>query len=342
MRALLAASLVALTLAMASPSFAQQSDAAIATELFNAGRDAMWVGDFAAACPKLTESARLDPKVGTLAKLAECEEKLGHLATARGRWQQALNLARSTSDERAPLVETELARIDRIVPKLSLALSGAAPPGLTVRVDDVDLGPGSLGVPLPVDPGKHTVAASAPGKKAWSLVVETRSDGAVVPVAIPDLAPQETPATPTAAPAATSALPPTALPASEEKPASSSSSPLRLIGLATAGAGLVAIGVGTAFGVVAKSKLDSSNQPGGCGGPSGNDCPGSSYKTRNDARSAGNLSTAFFVVGGVLAAGGVTLWLVAPRRDAPRSARIHAAPSLGPGFAGVGLHGTWW
>ena len=43
----------------------------MATELFNAGRDLMTAGNFAAACPKLAESARLDVKVGTLGKLAE-------------------------------------------------------------------------------------------------------------------------------------------------------------------------------------------------------------------------------------------------------------------------------
>lgn len=348
MRRLVATAGVVLSLALPiasapAPAFAQQSDAAIATELFNAGRDLMRDGNFAAACPKLTESARLDPKVGTFAKLGECEEKLGRLASARGRWQQALNLAQTAGDERVKLVEAELARIDRIVPKLSIATSGAAPAGLAVRVDDVEVGAGSLGVPLPVDPGKHTVTATATGRKPWSTVVVTNADGAVIRVAIPELEQQ---AAPTAMPpqlpppvTAATPVPVAAPPPSDEKP-HASSTPLRAIGLVTAGAGVVALGVGTAFGVVAKQRFDQSNQQ-GCSGPNGNDCPGASFDTRNQARTAGNLSTAFFVAGGVLVAGGVTMWLLAPRGDATPSVMLRATPAVGPGFAGVGLQGTW-
>jgi hypothetical protein len=287
--------------AWAQPS---STDVALATELFNAGRDLVKEGNYAAACPKLAESARLDAKVGTLARLAECEEHIGKLASARARWQQASNLAKATNDNRAAHAESELARIDRIVPKIEIVLSGDAPRDLVLRLDDAELGTGSLGVKLPVDPGKHTIHASAPGKRAASIETETKADGIVSRVVIPALADEASPA-PVPAPA-----PPSPPPPREAPPESTGSSPLRTIGLATAAVGVVGIGVGTVFGVIAKSKRDDSNaQPGGC---NGNDCPGPAADTRNDARSAGNVSTVFFVAGAVLAAAGVTMFFVAP------------------------------
>jgi hypothetical protein len=49
---------------------------------------------------------------------------------------------------------------------------------------------------------------------------------------------------------------------------------------------------------------------------------------------AGTLSTAGFIAGGVLAATGVVLVIVAPREPS-RSAQAWIAPVVGPGFAGA-------
>lgn len=320
--------------AVASPAAAQPSanDSAVATELFNAGRDLLKDGNVAAACPKLAESARLDPKVGTLARLAECEEHLGHLAAARGRWQQALNLARSSGDARATHAEGELARIDKVVPKIEIVVSGDPPAGLAVRLDDVELGPASLGVKLPVDPGHRMIRATAPGKKATAIEVDVRADGTVTRVVVPPLADDAT--TPTTAPPppplTTATAPPSSPPASEPPPPSS---PWRTIGLASAGVGLVAMGTGAVFGVIAKSKRDDSNAPGGC---VKDDCPaGGPTQARRDAVSAGNTATMLFVIGGVLAAAGVTVYLVAPSSSSSRAVRVS------PSVAGFDLEGRF-
>jgi hypothetical protein len=311
--------------AHAQPS---STDVALATELFNAGRDLVKEGNYAAACPKLAESARLDAKVGTLARLAECEEHIGKLASARAHWQQASNLAKSTNDNRVAHAESELARIDRMVPKIEIVLSGDAPRDLVLRLDDAELGAGSLGVKLPVDPGKHTIHASAAGKRAASVEMEAKADGVVSRVVIPALADEASPA-PVPAPV------PPAPPPREPPPESTGSSPLRTIGLATAAVGVVGIGVGTVFGFVAKSKRDDSNvQPGGC---TGNDCPQPAADARNDARSAGNVSTVFFVAGAVLAAAGVTMFFVAPTNA--RAVRI--APVVAKDDARLLFERTW-
>jgi hypothetical protein len=94
----------------------------------------------------------------------------------------------------------------------------------------------------------------------------------------------------------------------------------------TAGVGAVGLILGATFGILTKLKLDDSNR-GGC---TNNDCNNAGFALRNDARTFGDLSTGFFIAGGVLAATGVTLFALGPRREeAP--APPHASLSVGPG-----------
>jgi hypothetical protein len=111
--------------------------------------------------------------------------------------------------------------------------------------------------------------------------------------------------------------------------------PWRTVGLVTAGAGVVALGVSAALAFVAKSKEDQSNDS-GC---HGNDCTAAAAATRLDALSAANASTVAFVVGGVLAAGGVVLWLVAPPSNGDRA--VGVGPVALAGGGGVLLTGRW-
>jgi len=309
------------------------TNAAVATELFNAGRALMQQGNYGAACPKLLESARLDPKAGTFAKRGECDEHEGRLASARGRWQQALNLARTSHDPREARVATELARVDARVPKLRVALAPPTPAGVTVRVDELDIGAGALGVPLPVDPGDHVVRVGAPGKKAWSTRVSVAADGRVLAVDVPALDDA-----PVSASTATSIAAPTTTPAriaSPEPgpPPAEGARPLRVAGFVAIGAGGVAAGIGGFFGIRAIARYHASNDA-GCNGAA---CPPGAATIRDEARSLGNASTAAFVAAGTLLASGVVLVVLAPSP----SATITATPIAGPRTAGLALEGAW-
>jgi hypothetical protein len=124
------------------------------------------------------------------------------------------------------------------------------------------------------------------------------------------------------------------LPTSVE-PRATSQSALRPIGLVTAGLGIVGLGVGSFFGLQAMGKKSDA----GC--TADKLCPDEpAANTFRDAASAGNLSTIFFVAGGVLAAGGLTMWLVAPKPEAPTVA-TQAIPSVGMRTAGMALAGRW-
>ena len=91
--------------------------------------------------------------------------------------------------------------------------------------------------------------------------------------------------------------------------------------------------MGTYFGFDAISKNNASNQS-GC---SGNACTAAAYGTRQDAKSSATLSTVSFVAGGLLAAGGVTLWLLAPRGDAA----VQVTPVALAGGAGMTVAGVF-
>jgi hypothetical protein len=66
------------------------------------------------------------------------------------------------SDERFAIAQGRAAALEPRLPRLIVKLSDDAPAGTTVLRDDVELGSGSLGVALPVDPGKHVVTVRAP------------------------------------------------------------------------------------------------------------------------------------------------------------------------------------
>jgi hypothetical protein len=118
-------------------------------------------------------------------------------------------------------------------------------------------------------------------------------------------------------------------------------STLQTAGLAVAGLGVVALGIGGAFGIVAIQKQSAAGCPNNVCGPSGNP------QTLRDAVTAANVSTWLFVGGGVLAAGGVALWLLAPPASpgsaagSDRTAWLGATPVATPGGGGLVVTGGW-
>lgn len=144
-----------------SPAWAQKRDPTTATELFTRGRAAAKKGDFATACPLLEESNRLDPKVGTQLNLADCLEKQKRIASALEIWHAAVQLAESTHDPRAAEAKRRAAALEPRVPRLTITTAAGTPADVSVTRDDVELGSASLGIPIPVEPGAHTVKVTA-------------------------------------------------------------------------------------------------------------------------------------------------------------------------------------
>lgn len=157
-------SLAALVIVPSLPSLAQAGDAGPAREQLKIGFTLARDGKCDEAIPHFSESLRLDPKAITLINLADCEEKTGRLTQALARWVDARGRAQTESNR--PIEEEAERRqkaLEPRLPKLTIVLSPRSPPGAVVVRDGVTLGAVSLGVALPVDPGKHTVVVRLPG-----------------------------------------------------------------------------------------------------------------------------------------------------------------------------------
>lgn len=158
---------------------------------------------------------------------------------------------------------------------------------------------------IELDPGSHTFtfADSSGHKETQTAVVLEGSKNQVVRVTFGAAA------TPPPAPAPPSPAPPTLAttesPSPAEQPSGSATSywtPLRVIGVVSAAAGFVGMGVGGLVGLNAKSQWNTANGEGG--------------QARNtDSQSAydqGNVASIIVVAGGVIAAAGIVVWLIAP------------------------------
>ena len=109
--------------------------------------------------------------------------------------------------------------------------------------------------------------------------------------------------------------------------------------VATGIAGVVALGIGSYFGLHAISKNNESGANGNCVVDA---CSVAGKQVRVDAISAGNTSTVLFIVGGVLVAGGVALFLVGgPKSPGETKPVVAASPAVGPHGGGVVVGGRF-
>ena len=329
---------LALAFAVLLPAAARAQDAAGAEALFQKGHTLFEQKKYAEACPKFAESFRLDPVTGALLALASCHEAEGKLASA---WVEYLDVAtrsrREGKNDRADAAQQRATALEPKLAKLTItAASGVeAIADLVVKRDGVVVGPGTFGTALPVDKGEHVIEASAPGRQAFTKRVAMQ-DGATETVAIPVLA--ET------AKGEVTPPPPTGEKTPDDKGKTSGGGfPLKTVGIITGGVGVVLVGVGSYFGISAIGKNEDSNKQ-GCS-ESTNVCSAQGTKLRRDAVDAGNTSTGLFVVGGLLTAAGIAMFVLA--KPAPANAAIRSKPSLAgapaiaPGAAGFALSGSF-
>jgi serine/threonine-protein kinase len=326
----------------ASPSGVNAQNAAAAEALFEQARGFMRESRFAEACPRLAESYRIDPALGTLLYLADCYEKNGQTASAWATFTDASALARARGekdrDERAK------SRIQALVPKLSKLTITVAPQNetsanLEVKRDGIVVGKTIFGAPVPVDPGDHMVEASAPGKKPWKGTVNVPPQpGGVVAFAVPPLendalAPPSESAGAPLAPAGPQA------PAAPSTPLESDAAggPLRTTGLVVGGVGIAGLAVGAALGFLAKSKNDEALDKNNC--PSATQCYDTGIELTNQAKSFALGSTVSFAVGGVLVAAGTGLFVYSMMKKTPSTGASHTTVSITPG--GLVLRGQF-
>jgi len=222
-----------------------------------------------------------------------------------------------------------LAEVDASMPTVVFEAKDAAGAmvfAVKVKMDGEVLAERLQGSALPIDPGEHTFTFEVAGRPSVEkhLMIFEGEKLRRERVEFEALAA----ATPTPTPSVTLKS------ENAEPPHPATKEPLgkgRISALALGGVGVVATGVGVAYGFVAMSRRDhaSSICP--------NDCPDmSGVNAWHDAHSAGDIATGAFIVGAAGIASGVVVWLLAkPTAESAPATQI----SLGPG--GIQIGGRW-
>ncbi|MFO0572351.1 MAG: hypothetical protein U0263_42415 [Polyangiaceae bacterium] len=298
--------LLVAALALVSPEvMAQGRDATAAEALFNAGRDAVKAGDYPTACAKFRESNRLDPAPGTVLNLADCEEHLGHVATAWTLFREVTQRV-PPSDERHALATQRAAQLEPRLPKLTVSLAPGAPAGTRVLRDGIELGAAALDTALPVDPGKHSIVVQAPGRAPSETSVES-SEGRAERVVVRVGAAQS----------------------DGGKPSGTRSNGKKTWGWVLTGVGAAGVGVGavTGFMVLGEKRRVDDN----CDAQKR--CNQTGMDAVDRGRTLGTVSGVSFIVGGLSLAGGAYLLLSSGSKESPPTAL-----QIGPGWVGAVRH----
>jgi tetratricopeptide (TPR) repeat protein len=285
------------------------ADGTPADEAFKKGRDLLKAGRYAEACEQFEQSQALDPALGTLFNIAQCDEHIGKLASAMAAYREVVS--RDTKAERRETANDMASKLATRVPKLVVKVPGDAK-HVTITLDNKHVI--QPNTPVELDNGQHSIDVRADGMKEFSQTATIVEEGKTVTVTArlePGTGKTETDAKPDGKKKPDAPPKPTG---SETDETPRSSRKTWAIGaMAAGGAALV---TGVVYGALASSKWKDAKAV--CGGTT---CTSQADADRasalgDQARSKANVSTVLFAAGGVIAAVGVVLWVTAPSEHA--------------------------
>lgn len=286
-------------------------------------------GRTAEACEKFAESLALEQRGGVLLNLAVCREMQGRYATALRLLHEAREwAAKDGRADRVALAEDHLATVRKKVSWLTVrVLGGADAPALEVRCDDEPLPREGWGTLRAVDPGPHTVSATAPGRPRFEATVLVGEGGDSRTVEIP--APSAAPAIPaalTGAPWIPERAPARATPAAWST----------LVGAAILGMGAVVGVTGAAFGV--KTIIDVRQSDPSC--PHDVCTNDAAFQQNQDAHTAAHVADIAIPTGLAVAGAGLYLLLRRPP-PAADATTVHVMPAAAPRAASLTVSASW-
>ncbi|MDI1444139.1 hypothetical protein [Polyangium sp. 6x1] len=294
-------------------------------------------GRHAEACAALAESQGIDPTPGTLYALAECEATRGKIAAALEHYTTYLGLfaamkspLRERHAERARIAEEQRKKLDAEVPRLKLVWVGEVPAGLVVTRGDATLDLKTLGASVMLEPGAYAFRVEVPGRPAQERRVRLEKGDRKILELTPG-ATQE--AVDERKPLPEQPLPPPK-PVAPPKPGMH---PWAIGGIAAMGVGGAALLAGSVLGglaVAEKREVDAACDENFACGAKG-------METVERFWALGNASTATFIVGGVVLATGVTLFVLAPKASAENVGAVRVRGLAGPGAGYLGVEGAF-
>jgi hypothetical protein len=284
------------------------ADPKAAVETFKKGRELFKAGKFAAACEQFEQSQQLDPAMGTLFNIAQCDEKIGKLASAIAAYREIV--ASDTNDKRKATAAEYAVKLELRVPKIVIGTTAIA---VKVRVT-LDGKPVEPNQPIEVDFGTYTIIGHADGYRDASKRVTIGEESRTTSVPL-TLEPDHS--TPTPVPGPVDPTPPKdpTQPVDEPAVAPAARSSRKTIGVVTLGVGGAALATGVVFAILTHGKWSDAQAV--CGGTV---CPtqpqvDQANALADQAHSDGNLATVFAIGGAVAAAVGVALIVTAPSAE---------------------------
>lgn len=274
---------------MLASTAARADDTDDARELSKQGYELFLADKCDEAIPILERSAQLVPDARTLVNLGRCEDKSKRLLAARGHYDAARDLARAKlTPEMVAQLDTMIAELEQKIPHVKIVVAPGAPSDTIVKHGGVEL---RREADVAVDPGDASFAVSASGHEPKTFTV-TLAEGETKTL---EVAP------------GTRIEPPR--PVIEPTSSEPHRVPWKTVGAITMIAGAGAIALGGVFGAIAIGKKNHAEDA-GC---MDRLCPdGNAGNLRDDAKVAGTVSTIAFLGGGVLAAAGLGIFLLAP------------------------------
>jgi len=316
-----------------TPCVAHADPVSDAKDLFTRGREMRAKGDCAGAVPLFRKAIDLYPEgLGSVRNLAECEEQLGHYASARRAWLDLKRALLTTDDKKyegwSQDAEAAAARLAPKLATLTVDVSYATPDGqaalskgVTVTLDGETLAPALVGTPLERDPGHHVVRAAGdrvqePQQNAVDLVAGDNKHVALrVVVKPPTSLPEPPPG---------NAMGPIEHPVEggAEENTGSARKTVAWVAIGVGAASLV--GAGVSLGVRQAALSDAQNA---CGNTSLTNCPPSVH----DDVSRGQTASTMFTVLGIVGVVGLTtgIVLLATGHGHSQQSRLIITPTLG-------------
>jgi hypothetical protein len=311
------------TLAPAGQARAQDSgDVAAARDLGKRGTIAAQAGHCDEAVDLLNRAKALVPLPTVLTPLGECQLKLGHLVEGTENLQASANAQLGSNPQPALIKARDHAKelLPTALPRLAhLTINVHAPANAQPKLTDNGIVVSSVlvGVDHPVDPGKHTVEASAPGflSQATSTSLGEGQAQTITLNLVVD-------------PNARNLPPPPPLQTPDEHP-DKTQLIAGIITMSVGGAALIAAG-GLGGAALAKERSLSTL----CG--SMKKCPNANASDISTMKAMANASTGLFAVGGAAAGVGLIVTLTAPSgKSQPKPTGPQVRPVVGLGIAGV-------
>ncbi|HSY25733.1 MAG TPA: hypothetical protein VK841_26620 [Polyangiaceae bacterium] len=338
--ALFAASLASTALGAGSARADNDTERATARALAAQGFKAINEQRWADAVDLFGRAESLVHAPAHLLYLGRAYSHLGKLVAAH---EAYVKLTRETLAPNAPHAAVkaqqdgtkELADLEGRIPTLDISVTPSAP-GLAVKIDDAAIAPAMVGTSIPIDPGSHTVAATADGfataQRSVQIAEASHGSVALELKALPGR-PHEASQGPVVATSDKASSP-----VFNTAPAADTGhgpSTLRIVGYSALGLAVVAAGAGVAFVVESHDNVSKGNALCGSMG-----CPTADQsqinKYNDNATLFGQLAVTAFIVAGASAAGGIAAIVLSPAKS---SSDTTASVWVGPGQ--MGLRGTF-